>query len=89
MAVEGALSSNPGDKSGAAGLWAGRPGGTGHLAGSPAVDRADPAAHRKPKQTTSPAAPPGQSGLPPDGPAPGPARPTRPSFDRRFHPLSF
>jgi hypothetical protein len=33
-----------GRKFGAAGLWAGRSGGTGHLAGSPAAGRADPAA---------------------------------------------
>jgi hypothetical protein len=39
------------------------------------LDRADPADRRKPEQTTSPAAPPGQSGLPPGGPVWGPARP--------------
>jgi hypothetical protein len=72
-----------GGKFGAAGLWAGcsggRSGGTGHLAGSPAAGRADPAARRKMLQISSPAAPPGWPGLPPDGPAVDqPLRRTRP-----------
>jgi hypothetical protein len=58
-----------GGKFGAAGLWAGWSGGTGHLAGSPAAGRADPVAHRTTLQNSSPAAPPGWPGLPPDGPA--------------------
>jgi hypothetical protein len=62
-----------GDKFGAAGLWAGRSGGrsggTGHLTGSPAARRADPAVRRKAIQNSSPAAPPDWPGLPPDGPA--------------------
>jgi hypothetical protein len=80
LAVGGSTQQQSGDKSGGAGLWAGRPGGksggTGFLVGCLAARGADPAPRRKASQYSNPAAPPGWSGLPPDGPAREPARPT-------------
>jgi hypothetical protein len=68
-----------GDKFGGAGLWAGcsggKSGGTGPFAGCPAARRADSVTRRKAVQNSSLAAPPDWPGLPPDGPARGPARP--------------
>jgi hypothetical protein len=62
-----------GNKSGGAGLWAGRSGGksggTGLLAGSPVARQAESATRRKAVQNSSPAAPLGWPDLPPDGPA--------------------
>jgi hypothetical protein len=73
-----------GDKFGGAGLWAGRSGGksggTGLPAGCPAARRADSATRRKPLQNSSSAAPPDWPGLPPGGPARGPARPNQDNF---------
>jgi hypothetical protein len=73
LAVGGSTQQQSSDKSGAAGLWAGRSsgrsGGTGHFAGIPAAGRADPAARRTMLQNSRLAAPPGWPGLPPDGPA--------------------
>jgi hypothetical protein len=66
-----------GGKFGDAGLWVGRSGGrsggTRLLAGCPAARRADSATRRKVVQNSSPAALPDWPGLPPDGPARGPA----------------
>jgi hypothetical protein len=66
-----------GDKFGTAGLWAGLSGGksgrTGLLVGCSAARRAESATLRKAVQNSSPAAPPDWPGLPPDGPARGPA----------------
>jgi hypothetical protein len=80
LAIGGSTQQQSSDKFGSAGLWAGRPDsksdGTGFLAGCPTARREDPAPRRKPIQYSRLVAPPGWFGLPPDGPAREPARPT-------------
>jgi hypothetical protein len=82
-----------GDKFGGTGLWAGRSGGksggTGLPDGCPVTRRADSVTRQKSIQNSSSVAPPDWPGLPPDGPARGPARPNLDTSGRRFHHLYF